>query len=59
MVVGTRVPVRVGRCQAHEAQPDKGCVFLCGLEGQYGGVQMMIGQSCPCASVFIERGNDN
>ena len=23
------VPVRVGRCQAQKAQPDKGCVFLC------------------------------
>jgi hypothetical protein len=22
------VPVRVGRCQAHETQPDKGCVFF-------------------------------
>jgi hypothetical protein len=28
MVVGTKVPVRVGRCQANETQPDKGCVFL-------------------------------
>ena len=27
MVVGTRVPVRVGRCQAHQRQPEK-VVFL-------------------------------
>ena len=28
------VPVRVGRCQAHEAQPDKGCAFLFFPKGQ-------------------------
>jgi hypothetical protein len=28
MVVGTRVPVRVGRCQARKGQSDKGCLFF-------------------------------
>ena len=28
MVVGTQVPVRVGRCQANEGQPDEGCSFF-------------------------------
>jgi hypothetical protein len=27
MVVGTKVPVRVGRCQANEGQPVMGCPF--------------------------------
>jgi hypothetical protein len=28
MVVGTKVPVRVGRCQAKKEQPDMGCSFF-------------------------------
>ncbi|WP_045516590.1 hypothetical protein, partial [Neobacillus niacini] len=28
------VPVRVGRCQANEAQPDKGCAFLCSVRNR-------------------------
>ena len=28
------VPVRVGRCQANEAQPDQGCAFLYCPKGQ-------------------------
>ncbi|MFJ5763319.1 hypothetical protein ACIQAA_30245, partial [Neobacillus sp. NPDC093182] len=34
------VPVRVGRCQANEAQPDKGCVFLYILKEE-------VVESCP------------
>ena len=33
MVVGTRVPVRVGRCRANETSSVDELVFLCGFLG--------------------------
>ena len=35
MVVGTRVPVRVGRCQALQGQPEKVVLFCCREKGKY------------------------
>uniref|UniRef100_UPI0005ED7D52 hypothetical protein n=1 Tax=Neobacillus niacini TaxID=86668 RepID=UPI0005ED7D52 len=48
------VPVRVGRCQANEAQPDKGCVFLYVLKMK----REVVVESCPCVVTFGGNGID-
>ena len=65
MVVGTRVPVRVGRCQANKAQPDKGCVFLSFKKENRACMASFLWKKgtidrewCPYVVVFRKRGND-
>ncbi|WP_222127412.1 hypothetical protein, partial [Bacillus sp. X1(2014)] len=52
---GTRVPVRVGRCQAHQGQPEKVVLFCYGEKGKYTDGQNSMREVEKCLSKGYRR----